>query len=222
MMFKEKVNARVLEIGVKAFSILGYKTSRSREYDFAMSNIPSNNCRILDVGSVGSLFPLKLAKDGNQVYVVDVRKYHERHPNLISFISDITNTSFSNEFFDIITCISTIEHIGLSAYGDPKHEKGDKLAINECKRILKKEGKLILTTPYAGEYNVAPFKNTYERVYNYETINDLFFGWNILKEEYYIPKNPKNWIKVTREEAEKKYEVYPESNLSCFLLKKYD
>jgi len=217
-MYKDKLFARLMDMGIKVFSILGNYTSRSREYDFTMNNIPSNKCKLLDVGSVGSLFPLNLAKKGYEVYVVDVRKYHEKHPNLISINSDITNTSFSNDFFNVITCISTIEHIGLSAYGDPNYGEGDKLAVKEFSRILEKPGKLILTTPFTGEYKVLPFKNTYEKIYDYETIRSLFRGWNILKEEYYIPKGVKNWIKATKEEAEKEYVVYPKSNLSCYVL----
>ncbi|MBW2005449.1 MAG: hypothetical protein JRI72_12770, partial [Deltaproteobacteria bacterium] len=58
---KEKVSARVIDIGIKAFSILGYHTSRGREYDFVMDNLPPKRGKVLDVGSTGSLLPLKLA-----------------------------------------------------------------------------------------------------------------------------------------------------------------
>ena len=90
----------------------------------------------------------------------------------------------------------------------------------EFKRILKKDGRLILTTPFAGEYKVLSSGNTYEKIYNYETLGVLFEGWNIQKEEYYIPKKWKHWIKTTRGEAEKVYEIYPRSNVSCFVLRR--
>lgn len=219
-MMKEKMSARVTSFGIKIFSILGYHTSRSREYDFVMNNIPSKGNRILDVGSTGSLLPLKLAKTGYDVYVIDVRKYHEKHPNLTVVNTDIRNTPFSDDFFGVITCVSTIEHIGLGGYGDPKYDGGGESAMEEFKRILKKHGRLILTTPFAGEYKVLPWGDAYERIYNYEKIRALFKGWKILKEEYYIPKKAKHWIKATREEAEKICDAYQKSNLSCFVLEK--
>ncbi|NIA11303.1 MAG: methyltransferase domain-containing protein [Nitrospiraceae bacterium] len=119
-MNKEKISARVIDFGIKIFAIFGYHTSRSREYEFAMNNIPSKGNRISDVGSTGSLFPLKLAKKGYEVYAIDVREYHEKHPNLTVVSTDIENTPFSDDFFDVITCVSTIEHIGLGGYEDPK------------------------------------------------------------------------------------------------------
>jgi len=128
-MIKEKISARVTDSGIKIFAILCYHTSRSREYDFVMNNIPSKgnrvlDVRVLDVGSTGSLLPLKLAKKGYDVYVIDVRGYHEKHPNLTVVNTDIRKPPFSDDFFDVITCVSTIEHIGLGAYGDPKYDGG--------------------------------------------------------------------------------------------------
>lgn len=107
-MNKEKVSARVIDFGIKIFAIFGYPTSRSRGYDFVMNNIPSNGNRILDVGSTGSLLPLKLAKKGYEMYVIDEREYHEKHPNLTVVNTDIENTPFSDDLFDVITCVSTI------------------------------------------------------------------------------------------------------------------
>ena len=219
-MIKEKISARVMDIGIEIFAAFGYHTSRGREYDFVMDNIHSTGTRILDVGSTGSPLPLKLAKKGYNVYSIDVRNYHEKHPNLTVVNADIKNTPFSDDFFDVITCVSTIEHIGLGAYGDPKYDVGGESAMGEFKRILKKHGRLILTTPFAGEYKVLPLRDAYERIHNYEKIRALFNGWEILKEEYYIPEKAKHWIKATRDGAEKVYDVYPRSNLSCFVLEK--
>ena len=149
-----------------------------------------------------------------------MREYHEKYPNLTVVNTDIKNTPFSDDFFGVITCVSTIEHIGLGAYGDPKYDGGGESAMEELKRILKKDGRLILTTPFAGEYKVLPWGDAYERIYNYVKIRALFKGWKILREEYCIPKKAKHWIKATREEAEKIYDACKRSNLSCFVLEK--
>jgi 2-polyprenyl-3-methyl-5-hydroxy-6-metoxy-1,4-benzoquinol methylase len=95
-MTKEKISVRVMDFGIKIFAVFGYHTSRSREYDFVMNNISSKfkGNRILDVGSAGSLLPLKLAKNGYNEYVIDVREYHEKHPNLIVVNTDIKKLIF--------------------------------------------------------------------------------------------------------------------------------
>ena len=92
--------------------------------------------------------------------------------------------------------------------------------MKELKKILKKNGILILTTPFAGKYKVLPWADTYERIYSYEKIVALFAGWKILKEKYYVPKKARHWMEATREEAEKGHAVYPISNLSLFVLEK--
>ncbi len=219
-MMKERISARVRDAGIGVFAAFGYHTSRSREYDFVIDNLPPKGNKILDVGSTGSLLPLKLAKKGYDVHSIDVRSYHEKHPNLTTLCTDIKDTPFTDDFFDAIICVSTIEHVGLSAYGDPEYDGGDVLSMKEFRRILKEDGRLILTTPFAGEYKVLHWRDTYERIYNYEKIRALFTGWGILKEEYYIPQKMRHWIKATRNEAEKVYASYDKSNLSCFVLEK--
>lgn len=211
--------ARVREAGMEVFSFFGYRTSRSVESDFIMKNIPSKARKILDVGSTGSLLPLKLAKQGYNVYSIDSREYHEHRPNLTFVKGDITRSIFPNDFFDCVVCVSTIEHIGLGAYEDPRHENGDKLAVQEFRRVLREGGTLLLTAPFSGEYKVLPWKGSYERIYDYGRLKRLFDGWNIQLEEYYTPKKVKHWVKADRKEAERRYKVYPRSNLICLMLK---
>jgi len=219
-LLKRKLLARAKDIGMKFFSFFGYRTSRTVEYDFIMRSIPSKARKILDVGSTGSLLPLKLAKQGYNVYSIDSREYHECHPNLTFMKGDILRSSFPDDFFDLVVCVSTIEHIGLGAYGDPRYENGDKLVAKEFGRILKEGGTLLLSTPFSGKYKVLPWMGSYERIYDYDRLKSLFEGWEIRLEEYYIPKKAKHWVKASRKEAEKKHKVYPRSNLICLALKK--
>jgi len=218
---KGKLLARARDAGMKFFSFFGYTTSRATEYDFVMRNIPSTARKILDVGSVGSLLPLKLAKKGYDVYSVDSREYHESHPNLTFVKGDILKSLLPEDFFDSVVCVSTLEHIGLGAYGDPEHENGDKLVVKEFGRILKEEGTLLLTAPFSGQYKVLPWMDSRERVYDYDRLRSLFEGWEIQLEEYYIPNKVKHWVKANRKEAEKQYGNYPQSNLVCLSLKKW-
>jgi 2-polyprenyl-3-methyl-5-hydroxy-6-metoxy-1,4-benzoquinol methylase len=218
-MIREKMNARIMEIGMRAFSNFGYLTSRKVEYDFARSRIPVAKVKILDVGSSGSLFAYDLAKSGYQVTSLDVRGYHEKHKNLTTCREDAKKTSIPDATFDIIICISTIEHIGLAAYGDPEYENGDRIVLNEFRRIIKPDGRLILTTPFSGKYEVVPWKRSTERLYDYDRLRRLFIGWEILEEAFYIPQKVKHWVKASRSDAEVKHDAYPISNLSCFVLR---
>ncbi len=212
--------ARGRDAGMKFFSFVGYRTSKTVEYEFVMKNISSKGRRILDVGSTGSLLPLKLAKQGHNVYSIDSREYHERHPNLTFVKGDILKKVFPDDFFDLVVCVSTIEHIGVGAYGDPQCEDGDRLAVKEFGRILKQGGTLLLTAPFSGEYRVLPWMSSYERVYDYDRLQSLFEGWAIQMEKYYIPKKAKNWVKASRKEAERSYKAYSRSNLVCLMFKK--
>ena len=111
MINSEKFLARIRDHGIKIFKLIGYNTSRSREYDFIMENISNSKATILDIGSAGSLLPLKLAKRGHSVYVVDTREYHEKHPNITSITKDINSIDFPENKFDEIVCVSVLEHI---------------------------------------------------------------------------------------------------------------
>jgi len=220
ILLKGKTLARARDVGMKLFSFFGYRTSRTVEYDFIIKNIPSKARKILDVGSTGSLLPLELAKQGHTVYSIDSRKYHECHPNLTFVRGDILRSFFPEDFFDLVVCVSTIEHIGLGAYGDPQYENGDKLVVKEFGRILKKGGALLLTAPFSGKYKVLSWMESYERVYDYDRLKSLFEGWEIQLEEYYIAKKAKHWVKASRKEAEKMHEAYSRSNLICLMVKK--
>ena len=216
-MIQEMIHARIIDWGINAFSKLGYQTSRNIEYNFAIENIPHLG-NIMDVGSTGSLFSLKMARKGHRVFANDIRPYQEKHANLVNITEDIKNINLPEKSLDVITCISVIEHIGLSAYGDPQYEDGEFQAMQIFKKLLKKDGILILTTPFAGKFAILPHEKTFERIYDWNRLQNLFLGWNILKEEFFIPLNSKNWIKASRKESELVYLSYKRSNLSCFVL----
>ena len=215
----EKILARIRDNGMNCFKLFGFHTSRNREYDFIYNNILPNG-NILDMGSVGSILPLKLAERGYIVYVVDTREYHEKHPNITSIKKDINSIDFPENHFNEIICVSVLEHIGMSAYGDPAYKAGDEATIKKFASILKSSGRLLITMPFAGEYKILPWKDTYEKIYDYDSITTLFKNWKLIKEEYYIPTSPRNWIKSTRYEAEENRSANPRSNLACFVFEK--
>ena len=76
--------------------------------------------KILDLGCMESVLPLFLAGLGFQVTGFDFRKYPYQAPNFKFVQGDILKMPFENGSFDAVTCVSTIEHIGIGFYSDPK------------------------------------------------------------------------------------------------------
>jgi SAM-dependent methyltransferase len=207
-------------LAFETLSLLGRHPGRTVEYGFAMDNIDVTSRNLLDVGSAGSFFPLQMAKRGFIVTAVDVRSYSQTHENLKFIQADITKLPFPAEFFDTITCISTIEHLGLSAYGDPRRDNADEAAISEFKRVLVPRGRLILTTPFCLKYQLLKWKDAYERIYDQDKIESLFASWKIVKGHYYVCRRWQDWVRSSKAEAKKIHPAYPRANLSCFVFER--
>jgi len=158
-------------------------TDRYIEYPFVLKNIPKPPGDILDVGCSGSMFPLLLEALGYNVWAIDIRDYKMPFTTKVNFNKgDICNTCIINECFDIVTAISTIEHIGLkSRYGVKKDYEADMKAMNGIYRILKHKGMLLMTVPIDDNFKLT--KN--HRVYNMAALKDLLrnFKYTIKKEK---------------------------------------
>ena len=110
--------------------------------------------KVADVGAVESLVALSLAMLGYEVTAVDLRTYPFEHPKLRSVIGPVEEWDEKPETFDAIVCLSTIEHIGLGAYGEAaKDGRTDIEAMKRMRELVKPGGLLVLTTRFgtAGE-----------------------------------------------------------------------
>lgn len=165
------------------------------EIPWVHSQIKIERGKILDVGCYSSKLPIELASLGHEVWGIDVRNYPLKHPNFTFVQGDICKTSFPSDFFDIITAVSTIEHIGMAVYNDPKYPDGDKKAIKEMRRILKPGGVIIMTIPF-GKRAI-----TWYRTYDLPTLKELLHGLKIEKIEYAIKKG-EIWTPASLEEVE--------------------
>jgi len=173
----------------------------------------------MDVGSASSYVPVQLAQQGHHVVAVDIRPYPLRHKNLTFLQGDVTASTFGDNLlpFDIISCISTVEHIGVGYYGDNDAQQGDAAAIASFYRLLKPGGALLLTVPFAGRFS----QNSFQRIYDWKSISELFStGWQLREDRFHIPQTRKNWLIGTKEQAIQCYPVYPESNNACFWFQK--
>jgi SAM-dependent methyltransferase len=182
--------------------------ARLIEYDFVRGNIDTSHSpkRILDVGCCESKLPIELAKLGHEVYGIDVGEYPD--PKLFTFVQgDIRQMAFDNEFFDVVTAVSTVEHIGLGRYGDPIASDGDKEAMGEMKRLLKRGGGQLLMTVPCGKDTICYSKDgvPLSRVYSSPSLVKLLHGFEIL-EMSYIVKKGQIWFPSSVSETEKAVE----------------
>ena len=152
-------------------------------------HLPQKKSVILDVGSRYSQVPLEMASLGHKVYTLDIEDYVFKHKNLTFVKEDIRKTSFPDNFFDIVTIISTLEHVGMgkTSYGDLEEKNGDVTAMNEISRILKPKGIVIITIPF-GKTKFLPFM----RVYDKKRLAMIAKKYKIIKEIYMFNDN-ENW-----------------------------
>ena len=102
--------------------------------------------------------------------------------SLESGFADLKKLNFPNDSVPSLSCMHTIEHIGLGRYGDEIDPKGDIKSIDELKRVLKPGGDLLFVTPVGKpkiEFNA-------HRIYSYEQIIEYFSPLQ-LKEFSLIP-----------------------------------
>lgn len=158
---------------------------------------PSLKVKFLDVGCYYSNFPIQLASMGYRVYAIDLQDFQLTHPNFTFIKGDINKKDLGKNRFDVVTCVSTLEHIGIGVYGDTPNERGDYLAVEKIFRILKKGGYVLLTVPF-GVKN----ETTSQRIYDWESINELLKRFDITQLTFFAEKKGK-WLPVSREVAEK-------------------
>ena len=194
------------------------KSSRNIEYAWVYRNIPHKINRILDVGSVGSSLPITLGQMGYDVWCIDIRKYEyaDLLPNVRSILADIRKTNFRDNFFDVVTIVSTIEHIGLGRYGDSLNINGDKHAMSEVRRILQTGGYILVTLPVGKRMIYSS-----HRVYDKESLRELLKGFIIEHQNYYIRKITTGfWQPCTYEDLTEVTSPKIENGLACIKAKK--
>lgn len=99
--------------------------------------------------------------------------YRPAHLNLTNYQSDFADLQalpFETNSIESLSCMHTIEHIGLGRYGDKLDSNGDLKAIEELKRVLKPGGSLLFVTP-VGKPTV---QFNAHRIYSYDQITEYF------------------------------------------------
>lgn len=112
----------------------------------------------------------------------DYRPAEIQLSNWSGHFADLGKIEIESNSLESVSCMHTIEHIGLGRYGGSLDLNGDIKAINELQRITKQGGNILIVTPVGKqriEFNA-------HRIYSYETIIQLFADCE-LKEFSLIP-----------------------------------
>lgn len=147
---------------------------------------------------------------------IPTRFYDYRPPNLVldNLVVgslDICSLPFADNSIESLSCMHTVEHIGLGRYGEKIDPDGDIKAINELKRVLRPGGNLLFVVPIGKpriQFNA-------HRIYSYSQILGLFSGLT-LKEFSLISQYGNGIIYNSSEELADK-ERY---GCGCFLFTK--
>jgi hypothetical protein len=107
----------------------------------------------------------------------DYRPANLKLSNLESESADLTKLNFENNSINSLSCMHTIEHIGLGRYGDQMDPNGDVKAVIELKRVLAENGSLLFVTPVGKpkiEFNA-------HRIYSFEMVMEMFEGLKLME-----------------------------------------
>jgi ubiquinone/menaquinone biosynthesis C-methylase UbiE len=175
----------LLRFGIKRF-IDGFYYFKWLEYPLVYNNLELHEReRYLDIGSGKSIFPLFVLQNKKcNVHIIDdesiindsINYYRkiikeiklEKTLKYKFFIHRANNgikLDFPNNYFDKISCISTLEHI---------KEDGDSIMMKTIARILRKGGRAIITFPF-NSLNYIEEENPkevgyFQRRYNFNAI----------------------------------------------------
>lgn len=146
------VNERIVEMPFILASLGSIMTKKNKTH-----------LQILDVGCLESPLSLYLASLGHRVTGLDIRPQQFRHRNFKFVKADICQPLLPARSFDVVICLSTLEHIGLDTiYGEVESQKtSDTQAIAAMRHLLKTGGTLLLTTPVARKTALNNFMRTY-------------------------------------------------------------
>src|SRR5215211_8565478 len=146
---------------------------------------------VLDVGSAESSVSLSLATLGYEVTAVDPRPNPLSHERLHIVEARIEEWEHGAEF-DAALCLSTIEHVGTAAYGQPaSDERLDLRAMARIRELTRPAGVLVLTTAVG-----RPSVTEQGRVYDRAGLDELLEGWDVGDLTLVQRRDAKTWVTV--------------------------
>jgi len=186
------VNKRELKLNSKLFydahtnfsfrSILEYDISPGIKckFDLILENLDNNEkyTKGVDLGCSGNSFLLFLRNVRNKSFLdisdIPLTQYTYKSEAIVKndnsstynhpICGDICNLPYSNETFDIITSLDTLEHI-----------KNDKKAVAEMSRVLNRQGLCVITVPHRRDlYTIQDKMIGHHRRYEIDELIEIF------------------------------------------------
>lgn len=179
-------------------------TSRIVEHSYVFGKLMNMKVgKALDIGCIArhNYISPTLAFNGWDVYGVDIRsEWQFHHPNFHFIQGDVREVPLKFDSFDVVTCVSTIEHIGLAGYYGNRKETGmgDFQTMQKIRRILKPGGTLMLTVPYQYVY----FQKPGARIYDMKRLTQLLSGFKIVDKVIYLQDKKGHWDVVDDTDVE--------------------
>lgn len=150
-----------------------YLKSRKNLINILLSKLGKRKMKILDVGTNdGRNIPV--LKEYGEVYAIDLDKKNLPlsefyNPKEVK-VMDVTNLKYTKEKFDLICNFDILEHVD------------DKLAVENIKRVLKKEGHCFVTVPaFNFLFSSHDKALKHQRRYNPKELIKLFKEFKLIK-----------------------------------------
>jgi hypothetical protein len=166
---------------------LGDKTAKTpveRQYVYHMAWVARclkkiNPAKHSDFGSL--LYFAVIASAFVPMDFYDFRPADLDIPDVQSLPGDLTKLDIPSDSLPSVSCLHTVEHVGLGRYGDEIDPEGDLKAISELKRVVAKGGSLLMVTPI-GKEQMTEFNG--HRIYEYEKFVSYFDGFELIDFSY--------------------------------------
>jgi SAM-dependent methyltransferase len=158
----------------------------------------AGEARVLDIGTAFA----------ERAYVDGLRDLHARDLVTVDLaapadvIADVRDLPFEEGRFDLVLCVSTLEHIGRdNATYDidaPRDEHGDEAALRELRRVLSADGRLLVSVP-TGVHDDQGWQVQREPLAWIELFERC--GFLVYEDELYV-RGDEGWRTATLPEAE--------------------
>lgn len=144
--------------------------------------------KVLEVGCAEAdwMTPMLAVRPDLQIVGIDCRRCERPAPTIEG---DVLTYEWPDASFDAVVGVSSIEHIGLTHYGDPADPDGDTHCMERVVRWLKPGGWVYLDVPY----DPAGYREdgTSHRVYDERTLSRLIVPGLTLKRRWFAPGEDK-------------------------------
>lgn len=161
-------------------------------YALAAAGQLRSGAHVLDVGATESTLSLSLASLGFNVIALDPRPYPIAHPMLTAAATGVEGWE-PVQPLDAIFCVSTIEHLGLSGYGQGTIDEDlDRKTAYRMRSWLRPGGELVLTVPF-GVWSIDRFQRTYDDKH----LQVLLDGWTVVDRRTCVQVSHDCWEPVS-------------------------